>query len=114
MDMSADSQPGMKDKLAQLMSMFSGAASAPANSGAVSVTANADNGAKDTAGDSAPQDPNNPEGMAPQADSKGLLGALQNLMQFFSAKPASASNDDRYQKILTDAGIPAGDTGIGH
>ena len=43
----------------------------------------------------------------------GLMEALQNLMKFLQAKPASASNDNLYQKRLEEAGIPAGETGVG-
>ena len=52
-------------------------------------------------------------GTAAHADGSGLSGALQNLLKFFSAKPGSASNDAKYQKALTDAGIPADQTGVG-
>ena len=44
----------------------------------------------------------------------GLLGALANLIQFVQAKPGSGSTMNRTQKALTDAGIPAEDTGVGN
>jgi hypothetical protein len=100
-------------KLAQLMSMFGIGQAPQENSEAVpSLPAN---GAKDTAADSGvPAQPGMPPAQAPQGGEGGLLGALKNLMQFFDAKAGSASNDSRYQKALTDAGIPADQTGIGH
>ncbi len=48
----------------------------------------------------------------PQSQS-GLLGALMNMIQFASARPGSASNTNKYQKALTDAGLPVEDTGVG-
>ena len=43
----------------------------------------------------------------------GLMDALRNLLQVVQAKSGSASNDQAYQKDLTDAGMAPGDTGIG-
>ncbi len=66
--------------------------------------------AKDTVADSAaPAAP----GMMGSQEGQGLVGALHDLIRFFQAKPASASNDNKYQKALTDAGIPASETGVG-
>ena len=46
------------------------------------------------------------------APSGGFMEALQNLFSLFGKKPGSASNDAKYQKALTDAGLPAEETGI--
>ena len=52
-------------------------------------------------------------GAPPVPAQGGLMDALRNLLQFFQAKSGSASNDQAYQKDLTDAGMAPGDTGIG-
>jgi hypothetical protein len=43
----------------------------------------------------------------------GLWATIMNLAKFMQATPASASNDAKYQKYLTDAGIDPDDTGVG-
>lgn len=47
----------------------------------------------------------------PQTSS--FMQALQGFKKFLEAKPASASNDKKYQKAFMDAGIPESDTGVG-
>lgn len=84
--------------------------SAPAM-GSAMPTAVLQGQAADTSADS--KTPANPGGTAAPGEDSGLMGALKDLMKFFQAKPASASNDARYQAALTEAGIPADQTGIG-
>ena len=52
-------------------------------------------------------------GAPPVPAQGGLMDALRSLFQLFQSEPGSASNDARYQKDLTDAGIPPSETGIG-
>lgn len=104
MDYSNQAQPDTQDMLDKLKSMFGGAKKPD--------TIVELNGAKDTSQDSAPGEAT--AAPTPAQNSDGFLGALKNLMQFFQAKRGSASNDDKYQKILTEAGIPASQTGIGN
>ena len=112
----APQQSGQASLLAKLLGGGGPAASSPTAQGALPATAptTTDSGVPHSVSDSA-QD--SEEGGDEQADAKnklgGLLGSLQGLIQFFSAKPSSASNDAAYQKTLVDAGIPADQTGVG-
>lgn len=103
------------------MALFSGKAgqkTVPGDSGAAPATPT---GAPDTAQASALPEvglgvggvKGAGEGASAHENSGGIEGALQNLLKFFSAKPASASNDLKYQKALEEAGIPADQTGVG-
>lgn len=123
MDATPTAQTQDPAMLAKLAAMFGGkgeSAPAPAGPEAMpsSAPAAASSGtAADTAKDSAAPSTMQ-EGQAQAAPSAasgkgGLMEALQSLMQFFQAKPASASNDDLYQKRLEEAGIPADETGVG-
>ncbi len=69
--------------------------------------------ASDTAEASAPAAPSSPGAPSPTDNKDGLMAALHGLLKFMAAKPGSASNDAKYQAALTDAGIPADQTGIG-
>lgn len=50
---------------------------------------------------------------APPLHESGFMGAIKGLLKLFESKPASASNDKKYQKALEEAGVPAEETGIG-
>ena len=116
MDLTPTAQGDSKDKMSALAALFGakGAATQPApmsEPNPAPATGEAIPGqAKDTAAESAA--PAAPGAKAPQGQD-GLMGALRDLIKFFQAKPASASNDDKYQKALTEAGVPAGETGVG-
>jgi len=47
------------------------------------------------------------------AHHNSFMDALRGIKRFVTSKPGSASNDSKYQKDLTDAGMDPNDTGIG-
>lgn len=107
MPQSAD--PGMMQKLA---SMFGGAGQAKKTV----VPGELPDSAAASAGPEAAGIDDDITKVAPDitgGDSGGLMAALQNLMQFLKAKPGSASNDQKYQTALEDAGLPPSETGVG-
>lgn len=50
--------------------------------------------------------------LKPAASGGGMMEALKNLMQFFSAKAGSASNSNKYGQAMKDAGLEEDETGI--
>ena len=117
MDLTPTAGADSKDKLGALMALFGakGGTAAPPpmgepNPAPADAIAAAPGQAKDTAAESATPPAPGAKGTQGQG---GLMSALQDLVKFFQAKPGSASNDAKYQKAMTDAGLPAGETGVG-